>query len=104
MDPKQLPRLRGSAKQVKWATAIRAGYTAAMVQRERDANEAWVHSRSLSRRDNDEMRRMDELHAWIRSQADASWWIERRGKSFQQFAWDVAQEQKPADLNIWPLD
>jgi hypothetical protein len=79
---------------VRWAEAIRAGYLAVMAKRVRDVNEALMHSRTLRGREKDELCEMDRLHDWIRGQVAASWWIERRGKSYQRFEWDALHEMK----------
>ncbi len=94
MDPAKLPRLRGSDRQVRWAEQIRAGYLAVMAKHRSEAIAELMKGRSFPRRKRDEFDEMNRLHEWIRHQVSASWWIERRGNSYQRFEWDALHEMK----------
>ena len=84
-----LPTLTGSAKQVAWAETIRAKGLAsfdeyrAEIMRRAKGTEAQVAEAN---------RQWDAVRAWIAGQADAGWWIDRRGN----LGYELFREAVPA--------
>jgi hypothetical protein len=92
VDPLNLPPLRGSAKQVKWATTIRASFLKMIERQERSTRQTIVESRSYGRQLKYHAEREHRAFTYIRSQTAASWWIERRALNLYQLSMKAQAE------------